>query len=224
MTIVEIEQVEFQTKTDVEWVYEISNHIAAGHALDETLAAARDLARARVNCDACFIYIHNGVRLIPWVARHVEGEAVGQLSPPPTKRCVAFLTRHRQPIAISGDIPREHGKNSRLRPFERWSTDPGETIVAVPLLAREQLVGVISLQHRRPRRYSLQEVNLLSAIGFLLGAEVGISRLERRNPDLLLRLETQKVLGRRTGISGSRPGFTEEQIPPHLAAPEPSKT
>jgi uroporphyrinogen-III synthase len=211
MTIVDIEQIEFQTKTDVEWVYEIGSHIAAGHALDETLVATVDLARARVNCDACFIYIHNGARLVPWVARHPEQEAVGPLSPPPTKRCAAFLTRHRQPIAISRDASREHGTHSRFRPFPRWSTDPGETFIAVPLVAREQLVGVLSLQHCQPRRYSLQEVRLLSTIGFLIGTEIGISGLESRNSRLLLQLETRKVLERGKSILQRDLGLSEEQ-------------
>jgi signal transduction protein with GAF and PtsI domain len=211
MTIVDAEPIESETKTDAEWVYEIGNHIAAGHALDETLVTTVDLARARVNCDACLIYIHNGARLVPWVARHRVQEAVGQLRPPPTKRCVAFLTRHRLPIAISRDGSREHGTHSRFRPFPRWSTDPGETFIAVPLVAREQLVGVLSLQHCQPRRYRLQEVKLLSTIGFLIGTEIAISGLESRNSRLLLQLETRKVLERGKSILQRDLGLSEEQ-------------
>jgi signal transduction protein with GAF and PtsI domain len=209
MTVMHTEQI--QGKTDIEWVHEIGSHIAAGDALDETLVATSHLARARVDCDACFIYIQSGVRLVRWVARHQDEEELTHTSIPPTKRCAAFLARHRQPIAISRDISRENGKHSRFRPFPRWSTDPGETFVAVPLLAREQLVGVICLQHRQPRRYSLLEVKLLSCIGLLLGAEIGISRLESQNSNLLLELETRKLVERGKGILQRDLGLSEEQ-------------
>jgi uroporphyrinogen-III synthase len=56
------------------------------------------------------------------------------------------------------------------------------------LLARKELVGVINLQ-----RYSPREVKLLSSIGVLLGADIGISRLENQNSDLLVELETRKM-------------------------------
>jgi ANTAR domain len=88
---------------------------------------------------------------------------------------------------------------------------PGETHVAVPLVSREQLVGVIILRHYRPRRYSLRDVKLLSCVGFFLGAEIGIARLESRNSELSRQLEARKVLERGKGILQRDLGLSEEQ-------------
>jgi len=50
------------------------------------------------------------------------------------------------------------------------------------------------------RSYSRCEVELLYSIGFVLGADLGIARLEKANGDLLLELETRKLVERRKGI------------------------
>ena len=119
----------------------------------------------------------------------------------------ALLAEYRVPMAIS--------TNSRqqcdVRAFGQWSTDPGETFVSVPLLARRELVGVINLQQSRPRRYGLREVNLLSAVGRLLGAGIGISRLEGQNSDLVMELETRKLVERGKGILQRELGLSEHE-------------
>jgi uroporphyrinogen-III synthase len=102
-------------------------------------------------------------------------------------------------------------EQSRARSFDQWLTDPGETFVSVPSLARKELVGVINLQHGRPRRYSLREVKLLSSVGCLLGADIAISRLEGQNSDLLMELETRKLVARGKGILQRELGLNEHE-------------
>jgi len=67
------------------------------------------------------------------------------------------------------------------------------------------------LQHRRPRRYRLREVKLLSTVEFLLGADIGISRLESQNFDLLMELETRKLVARGTGILQRELGVSDHE-------------
>jgi len=67
------------------------------------------------------------------------------------------------------------------------------------------------LQHSRPRRYSLREVKLLSSVGALLGADIGISRLESQNSDLLMELETRKLVARGKGILQRELGLSEHE-------------
>jgi signal transduction protein with GAF and PtsI domain len=196
-----------QTETDVEWVHEIGRHIAHGDTLDEALAATVSFAIALVNCDRCFIYVRDGAELALWVWKHLDQE-----EPQHTKLLLgqgytALLAERRLPVAISNDRP-EHNE---ARIFDQWSTEPGETFVSVPLLARKELVGVINLQHGRPRRYSLQEVKLLASVGVLLGADIGILRLESQNSDLRMELETRKLVERGRGILQRELGLSEHE-------------
>ena len=70
----------------------------------------------------------------------------------------------------------------------------------MPVLSRDKLVGVINLQHRQPHDYSQREIHLISTIGFLVGGEIEMARLEGENSELSEQLEARKVLERAKGI------------------------
>lgn len=191
---------QLQDKTDIDWVHQIGRHIAAGDTLDEALAASVSFAIALVGCDVCSIYVRERTELLLWVGKHLDRKhPIGEAR-------TALLAEYRAPIAIS-----TNNKQSEARIFDQWSVDPGETFVSVPLLARKGLVGAINLQHRQPRRYSPPEVELLSTVGRLLGAGIEISRLESQNSDLVLELETRKLVERGKGILQRDHGLSEEQ-------------
>jgi uroporphyrinogen-III synthase len=78
------------------------------------------------------------------------------------------------------------------------------------VLSRGKLVGVINLQHRQPHDHTHREIQLISTIGFLVGAEIETARLEIENSQLSERLETRKVLDRAKGILQRDLGLTEE--------------
>jgi uroporphyrinogen-III synthase len=197
---------QIQGKTDLEWVHEIGNHVAVGNTFDEALAATVSFAVALVNCDFCFIYVRDGAELLLWAWQHLDQEEK-YTKLPLAQGHAALLAQHRVPIAIATDGT----ERSETRIFDQWSDDPGETFVSVPLLSRKELVGVINLRHRQPRRYSLREVKLLSAIGRLLGTGIGITRMENQNSDLLSKLETRKLVERGKGILQRDHGLSEEQ-------------
>jgi signal transduction protein with GAF and PtsI domain len=196
-----------QIETDVAWIHEIGRHIARADTLDEALAATVSFAIALVDCDFCFIYVRDGAELAIWVWKHLDQEEPEHTKLPLGRGYTALLAQHRVPMAISTN----GREQSEARIFDQWSTDPGETFVSVPLLARKELVGVINLQHGRPRRYSLREVKLLSSVGVLLGADIGISRLKSQNSDLLMELETRKFVARGKGILQRELGLSEHE-------------
>ena len=49
-------------------------------------------------------------------------------------------------------------------------------------MCRGRVVGVINLQHRQPHVYRRREIRLISTVGFLVGAEIEMARLEDANP------------------------------------------
>ena len=53
--------------------------------------------------------------------------------------------------------------------------------------------------------------SLVTTVGFLVGAEIELARLETENTQLFKRLETRKVLDRAKGILQRDLGISEEQ-------------
>jgi len=78
-------------------------------------------------------------------------------------------------------------------------------------MTRGRVVGVINLQHRQRHVYTPRQIRLISTIGFLVGAEIEMARLEGENSSLLEKLETRKLLERAKGILQRDLGIDEEQ-------------
>ena len=102
-------------------------------------------------------------------------------------------------------------QDPRFQTFNELPEDRYEAFLSVPVLSRSKLVGVINLQHRQPHEHSRRDIQLISMIGFLVGAEIEMARLETENTQLSERLETRKVLDRAKGILQRDLGITEEE-------------
>jgi AmiR/NasT family two-component response regulator len=70
---------------------------------------------------------------------------------------------------------------------------------------------VINLQHRQPHHHSRREVQIISTMGFLVGAEIETARLEVENSQLSEALETRKVVDRAKGILQRDLSISEEE-------------
>jgi len=112
----------------------------------------------------------------------------------------------RQPVAVS----RTAYRDPRFQSFNQLPEDRYEAFLSVPLLCRGRVVGVINLQHREPHTYTRRQIRLISTIGFLVGAEIEMARLEGENSQLLQQLETRKLVERAKGILQQKRKLSEE--------------
>jgi uroporphyrinogen-III synthase len=72
-------------------------------------------------------------------------------------------------------------------------------------------VGVINLQYMHPHSHSQREIQLISTIGFLVGAEIEIARLEEQYLQISGELEARKVVERAKGILQRDMRISEEE-------------
>jgi len=174
--------------------------------VDETLASTVEFATGFLNCDECCTYVRQGGELVPWVWKHVEPGSL-RTPLPVDSGFAAAVEAQRAPVAVSVDST----KDAAFKAFAEWSRNPGETLVCAPFLSRSQLVGLLALRHWRPRPYRRHEFQFLSSIGYVVGVELGIARLEQENADLLLELETRKLVARSKGILQRDLGLSERE-------------
>jgi AmiR/NasT family two-component response regulator len=70
---------------------------------------------------------------------------------------------------------------------------------------------VLNLQHRQPHTHTRREIRLLSTIGFFVGAEIEMARLEEKSSQLSDELESRKILDRAKGILQRELHVSEEE-------------
>src|SRR3954447_766978 len=132
--------------------------------LEEVLSLVAHGVADALEADACFVYLYDD-RADELVLRATQGTRVEEMTRRPKLRPGEGITgsaaADRAPIMI----PAEAHLDPRFRGFSNLPEDEYESILAVPILAREKLAGALNVRTRRPREFSDAEVELLAAIG-----------------------------------------------------------
>lgn len=164
--------------------------------LHDVLEEVVEFVTSVVQCDSCFIYVLEGDELVLRASKNPHPEAVDRLKLKLGQGITGWVAEHRQPVAV----PQNASADTRFQIFNELPEDRFEAFLSVPVLSRGRLVGVINLQNRAPHPYSHREIRLVSTIGFLVGAEIEMARLESENSQLSEQLETRKLVERAKGI------------------------
>ncbi len=191
----------------VDLLHEIGSRLAASSPLHDVLASVVEFASVLVECDSCLIYVLEGDDLVLRASKQPHPDVVDRLKLRVGQGITGWVAEHLEPVALSHDA----SKDPRFRMLNELPEDSYEAFLSVPLLSRGRMVGVINLQHRRAHLYTQRQIRLISTIGFLVGAEIELARLEEANLNLSEKLQTRKIVERAKGILQVELGLTEEQ-------------
>jgi uroporphyrinogen-III synthase len=191
----------------VDFLHEIGSRMASADAFHEVLAHVVEFSAKVVACDSCFIYVLEEDELVLRASKNPHPEVIDRLKLRVGQGITGWVAEHREPVAIS----QEAARDPRFKFFNELPEDSFEAFLSVPILARGGLVGVINVQHRKTHVYNKRQIQLISTIGFLVGAEIQMARLESENSDLVQQLETRKLVERAKGILQRELGLNEEQ-------------
>ena len=131
--------------------------------LQEVLGLVARKVAAALDADACFVYLYDD-RAGELVLRATHGTRVEEMTRRPKLRPGEGITgsaaADRAPIMI----PAEAHLDQRFKGFSNLPEDEYESILAVPILARDKLAGALNVRTRRPREFTDAEIELLVAI------------------------------------------------------------
>jgi signal transduction protein with GAF and PtsI domain len=191
----------------VDFLHEIGGRIATADGFHEVLDRVVEFASVVVKCDSCLIYVLEGDDLVLRASKNVHPDVVDRLKLRVGQGITGWVAEHNEPVAIA----EKAGQDLRFQFFHQLPEDSYEAFLSVPLMCRGRVVGVINLQHRGPHVYKRKEIRLISAVGFLVGAEIELARMEEMNSHLTDKLQTRKVVERAKGILQRELGLNEEQ-------------
>ena len=194
--------------SDIDFLHEIGSRMAAADPFHAVLSRIVSFVSSLVQCDSCFIYVLNqDNELVLRASKNPHPDLVDRLTLRVGQGITGWVAEHREPVAVA----RHAFADPRFRVFNELPEDRYEAFLSVPVVSRGKLVAVINLQHGQPHEHSRREIQLISTIGFLVGTEIEMARLEMENSQLSERLETRKVMDRAKGILQRELGITEEE-------------
>src|ERR1700733_1455421 len=199
----------FMTLEDshVDVLHEISVRLGTADGFHDVLNRVVEFASALVKCDSCLIYGLEGEELVLRASKNAHPDVVDRLKLRVGQGITGWVAEHHEPVAIA----EKAAHDPRFQVFHELPEDSYEAFLSVPLMSRGRVVGAINLQHRLPHAYKRKEIRLISAIGFLVGAEIELARLEEINSNLTDQLQTRKVVERAKGILQRELRLSEEQ-------------
>ncbi len=159
---------------DIAFLHEIGQRIAAADPLHMVLARVVEFVSAVVMCDSCFIYVLEDGELTLRASKNPHAEVVDRLKLRIGQGITGWVAENKKPVVLSSNAFQDH----RFQSFTELPEDRYEAFLSVPVLCRDKLVGVINVQHREPHIHAKGEVQLISTIGFLVGPEIELARME----------------------------------------------
>jgi two-component sensor histidine kinase/putative methionine-R-sulfoxide reductase with GAF domain len=131
--------------------------------LEEVLHLVATKVAEALEADACFVYLYDD-RSDELVLRATQGTPIDEMSRRPRMRPGEGITGSAASERTPVMIPAEAHLDPRFKEFPNLPESQYESILAVPILAREQLAGALNVRTLRPRVFRPDEIGLLEAI------------------------------------------------------------
>jgi two-component sensor histidine kinase/putative methionine-R-sulfoxide reductase with GAF domain len=156
--------------------------------LEEVLSlVAREVADA-LGADACFVYLYDE-QADELVLRATHGSRVEEMTGRPRMRPGEGITgtaaSSREPVMIASQAHLDQ----RFKAFPNLPEDQYESILAVPVLAREKLAGALNVRTKEPREFSSAEIELLLAIAAQVAQTIEHAKLYAQAQRRVVELE-----------------------------------
>src|SRR3989344_6035511 len=180
-----------------------SNHFELKEILSKIVKIIGQIAKA----DSCFIYLISGEEVILKASQNPHHSNLAKIKMKLGEGITGWVAETKKSVAIS----KKAYQDKRFKLFSNLPEDEFEAFLSVPIIFRQKVIGVINVQHRKPRKYLKKEINFLETIAKQIGGILEVSRLISETNVLKEALETQKLINKAQAILLRAGGLSEDQ-------------
>lgn len=175
-------------------VIEVISTLDLQTVLHEIVLLSSDLT----NADAALVYLldHKTNTLVLSASKNPHKKIMGHIQMKLGEGITGWVAREKKPVAIAENS----ASDNRFKFFADLPEDTYQAFLSVPILTKKGVVGVINIQHKTAHHHSENEINLLSAVGKIIGGAVENIRLLEESQALKEALETRKQIEIAKGI------------------------
>jgi signal transduction protein with GAF and PtsI domain len=171
----QVEQALREKAREVDVLHRITDSISNTLDLESVLKHIVDVVVEVTKADACLLYLLSDSReeLILRASKNPHPKLIGRITIGLGEGITGWVARERTRVVI----PSNASDDSRFKFFHNLPEDRYQAFVSVPIMAKNEVVGVINVQHKRLRRYRPDELALLSTIANQVGGAIENARL-----------------------------------------------
>ncbi|MBI5777166.1 MAG: GAF and ANTAR domain-containing protein [Nitrospirae bacterium] len=171
----QLEQALREKAREVDVLHRITDSISGTLDLEAVLKHIVDVVVEVTKADACLLYLLSDSReeLILRASKNPHPKLIGRITIGLGEGITGWVARERTRVVI----PSNASDDPRFKFFHNLPEDRYQAFVSVPIMAKNEVVGVINVQHKRLRRYRSDELTLLSTIASQVGGAIENARL-----------------------------------------------
>ena len=155
----------------------ISRFMVKELSLKQVLAGINSLVVEFMHGDSCLLYLLDKGDLLLCSSNNPSPGTLGELRLHLDEGLTGWVARERRLVAIS----KEAFLDPRFKAFAELPEDQYEAFLSAPIIARNKVVGVINVQHRKPHIFTGEEMETLTTVGEQVGVLLTLARLETRS-------------------------------------------
>lgn len=140
-------------------------------ALKEVVKVVNDMTKA----DSVFIYMFNDKRkhLVLMASKTPHKKELGQVTLKAGEGITGWVAKENQAVAISKDA----SQDKRFKKFDVLPEDQYEAFLSVPIVHKNNAIGVVNVQHKDPHEYAEATIDLIMLIAKQISGTLEHARL-----------------------------------------------
>lgn len=151
-------------------LHQVAQQISSNQELNELLAKIVDMVIKVTGADSCFVYLYNRSNSLLTLRAASAGhlDIVGGIELKLGEGVTGWAAKEKKPVALS----REAYNDPRFKSFTNIAEDKYEALLAIPILAKGKIIGVMNLHHKKEHDYPEEQINLLFTVSKYLGSAI----------------------------------------------------
>ncbi len=151
-------------------LHQVAQHISSNLELNDLLAHIVDMVVSLTGADSCFIYLYNeqNDELTLRAANARQRDIVGEIRLKLGEGVTGWAAKEKKPVALS----KQAYKDPRFKSFHDLAEDKFEAFLAVPILSKDEIIGVMNVHHKKEHEYPEDQINLLFTVSKYLGSAI----------------------------------------------------
>lgn len=160
---------------EVDVLHRISESISSSLDLEAVLKHIVEVVVEVTKAEACLLYLLSDSRheLVLRASKNPHPKLIGRIALGLGEGITGWVAREGTPVVI----PNNASNDPRFKFFHNLPEDKYQAFVSVPVMSRNEVIGVINVQHKRAKRYQSDELALLSTIANQVGGAIANARL-----------------------------------------------
>ena len=174
-SVAHLQQALREKTREVDVLHRISASISNQLDLEAILKHIVEVVVEVTTADACLLYLLSDSQdeLILRASKNPHPKLIGRITIGLGEGITGWVAQERTRVVI----PSNANDDPLFKFFHNLPEDRYQAFVSVPIMAKKEVVGVINVQHKRPKRYQPDEIALLSTIANQVGGAIENARL-----------------------------------------------